>query len=180
MIKRKTFRIARKPKKGTFKRSKLKKRGKARKASKISLWRQYNVPDWAYHRYEGERGIYWFWLSRDVRQSEFEKWDGRCLTCLMRLEDWRDGDCGHVVPSANCGEFLRFHRKNLTLQHKKCNNPHFTPDAGLRNAIHYDQRYGAGAIEKLLALKATKTKPPTKKQYEQLIKALPAYQQSLL
>jgi len=180
---RNSARIVRKAVKRPFKRSLGKKRGiapKKRKQSKIALWRSWNVPDYAYHRYEGLRGVLWYWMSRDVRQSEFEKWDRRCLTCLGRLDDWRDGDCGHVIPSANCGEYLRFHRKNLTLQHKKCNQPRFTPDAGIRNAIHYNQRYGAGAIEALLALKTKKQKVPTKKQYEQLIKEIPAYQASLL
>ena len=136
------------------------------------------MPDNAYHRYQGLRGIYWYWLSRDVRESEWDKWDGLCLTCLEPLERWEDGDCGHVVASARCGEYLRFNRINLTIQHKKCNNPRFSPNAGAMNAIHYDQRYGQGAYERLYAMRKTEAKCPRQDEYRELIKAIPAYERS--
>src|SRR3990167_7887321 len=66
-------------------------------------------------RYTGLRGIYWYWLSRQVRKEQWEMWEGKCLTCLIPLLTWEEGQCGHVVPSSMCGEFLRLNKINLTL-----------------------------------------------------------------
>lgn len=148
--------------------------------TKIGVWREWNVPDGAYHRYEGLRGVYWYWLSRDVRESEWKRWNKLCLTCLLPVEDWeKDGQCGHIIASHGCGEYLRFNRINLTLQHAKCNNPRFTPMAASLNAIHYDQRYGVGAYEKLYAMKDIEAKQPKTSEYPELIRALQSYQNSL-
>jgi len=148
------------------------------KKTKIGLWREWLVPDGAYHRYEGLRGVYWYWLSREIRQNEWEKWDGRCLTCLEPLEDWRQGQCGHIVASAGCGEYLRFNPINLTLQHDACNNPRFTPNASALNAVHYDQRYGDGAWEKLYAMRKLEAKHPTQAQYRTLISNLNSFKEA--
>lgn len=150
-----------------------------RRKTKIDLWREWLVPDGAARRYQGLRGIYWYWLSRDVRKSEWKKWDGKCLTCYGYIHNWQEGDCGHVVPSRVCGEILRFARRNLTIQHKGCNNPRFAPHAPALNAIHYDERYGQGAFQKLFDERKTLTKVPTQEEYRQLIRSLPSYQSKL-
>lgn len=152
---------------------------KKKRKTEIGLWREWLVPDGAYRRYKGLRGIYWYWLSRDVRKSEWERWNKLCLTCLNPVSQWEDGDCGHVIPSSICGEYLRFYRLNLTLQHKGCNNPKFSPLAPALNAINYDKRHGIGAYEKLLALKGTPTREPSQAEYRLLIRALPSYQAKL-
>jgi len=175
MIRRKYFGVKRK-----LHKSKLPHKPSKPRKTKIGLWREWLVPDGAYHRYEGLRGIYWYWLSRDVRQSEWEKWDGKCLTCLIPLEDWRQGQCGHVIASAGCGEFLRFNRINLTLQHDHCNNPRYTPNASALNAIHYDQRYGKGAWEKLYAMRKIEARNPSQAQYRALISNLKSFKEASL
>lgn len=129
-------------------------------------------------RYVGLRGIYWYWLSRDVRKSEWEKWNGECITCLVPLETWEEGQCGHILASAFCGEYLRFNRINLTLQHSKCNNPRFSPHAGVANAINIDKRHGAGYMESLYSLRKKECKTPTQDEYRALIRALPSYQEA--
>lgn len=131
-------------------------------------------------RYTGLRGVYWYWLSRDVRKSEWEKYNGECLTCLERIEKWEEADCGHIVASRWCGEFLRFNRMNLTIQHKKCNNPRFCPQAGVMNAINIDKRHGTGYMDRLVSLRKTEAKEPSQDQYRELIRALPSYQAALL
>lgn len=149
-----------------------------KKRTKISLWREWLVPDNAYHRYVGLRGVYWYWLSRQIRKEEFDKY-GVCLTCLLPVLNWEtDGQCGHVIPSQNCGEYLRLNRKNLTLQHSWCNNPKFTPNAGILNALHYNQRYGKNAIELLIGQTDRQVKEPTQEEYRELIRALPSYKDS--
>ena len=124
-----------------FKRGKAIKRGKVRKPSKISLWRQWNVPDWAYHRYEGIKGVYWFWFSRTIRDRDYEKFSGKCITCGLYVERGSDQAC-HIFAAKNCGFALLFHPLNVHLGHSHCNNPRFTPDAGVSNALTMEKRYG--------------------------------------
>ena len=147
------------------------------KKHKIDLWREWLVPDNAYHRYSGLRGIYWYWLSRDIRKDEWEKY-GVCLTCQQPIEDWHYADCGHIINASKCGEYLRFARENLVIQHKHCNNPRITPDASLLNAVNYNKRYGAGAIEKLYELKKKVISPVKKSEWETRIRALKSYQEA--
>lgn len=149
-----------------------------KKRKKIDIWREWLVPDNAYHRYNGLRGIFWYWLSREVRKSDWEKY-GTCLTCGEEVEDWEMADCGHIIASKWCGEYLRFRRENLTLQHKKCNNPRFTPQAGILNAVNIDKRHGVGTMLHLLELQKVKAKEPTQDEYRQLIRGLRSYQEEL-
>jgi len=156
---------------------------KRKKKTKIGILREWLVPIGIDSvRFKGNmlRSVYWYWLSRDVRKSEWEKWDKLCLTCLRPIENWEDGHCGHVIASAGCGEYLRFHRSNLTLQHAACNSDRITPMAAALNAIHYDERYGKGAWDKLYALRKIDCKEPKQSEYPDLIRALPSYQEALL
>lgn len=165
----------RKPRSST----KLSKRPRKRAKSKIDLRREWLVPDSTGKlRYVGIRGVYWYWLSRDVRKSEWEKY-GICITCLGSIEDWRTEDCGHIIASDRCGEYLRLNRKNLTLQHKKCNNSLWTPQAGVLNTLNMDKRHGAGYMESLRALMTVECKEPTTNEYKELIQALPSYKEAL-
>ncbi len=130
-------------------------------------------------RYSGLRGVYWYWLSRQVRKDEWIKWDGKCITCDVPLATWEEGQCGHVVPSRMCGEYLRLNPINLTLQHAKCNNPRFRPDAGALNAIHFDKRHGQGAFQELYDMKKIEAKEPSQEEYRTLIRSLPSFQEAL-
>lgn len=161
---------------------------RAKKKTKTDVYREFCLPEFMIRsgglkkwvRYSDPyRGMYWYWLSRDVRKKEWEKWGGLCLTCLQPIEKWQDGQCGHIVASKGCGEFLRFNRINLTIQHSKCNNPRFSPNAGALNAIHYDQRHGQGAYERLYAMRKTDAKEPNAEQYRNLIQGLQSYQEAL-
>lgn len=153
-------------------------RSKKPAKTEIGIWREWLVPDNAYHRFKGLRGVYWYWLSRQIRKEDWDTY-GVCITCLQPVQNWIDADCGHILPSSNCGEYLRFYRLNLTLQHKKCNNPRFTPNAGIYNAIHMDERHGEGTIKFLMSLTKKETKEPTGKEYKELIQALSSYQEAL-
>lgn len=157
------------------------KKKKSKSSKDLELRREWLLPTGYNHklRYVGLRGIYWYWLSRDVRKTEWEKWNGECITCLVPLATWEEGQCGHMVASSECGEFLRFNRKNLALQHAKCNNPRFNPNAGARNAVHYDMRYGQGAWDRLYALRKVECKNPKQEEYRELIRALPSYQEAV-
>lgn len=157
---------------------KTKKRTTKPKKTQIGLWREWLVPDSAYHRFKGLRGVYWYWLSRQVRKEDAEKYE-ICITCLLPIEDWKSVDCGHIIASDGCGEYLRFFRLNLTAQHKGCNNPLFSPSAGVLNALHMEERHGKGTMEHLVSLIKKECKEPTTNEYKELIRALPSYQEAL-
>ena len=154
------------------------KRPKKKKRTYADLKREWLVPAQGYTRFTGIRGIYWYWLSRDVRQKEWEKYH-HCLTCLVEMDSWKEGVCGHVIASQNCGEYLRLNRINLTIQHRSCNSDRITPQASALNALHYDQRHGKGAWDKLYSLRKTEAKCPTTNEYKELIRGLDSYKEAL-
>lgn len=146
----------------------------------LALKREWLVPENSGPmRYAGLRGIYWYWLSRDVRKKEWDKY-GVCITCLEPIEDWRvNCDCGHILASSFCGEYLRLNPINLTIQHKKCNNPRFSPHAGVANALNIDKRHGVGYMENLYSLRKKEAKCPTTNEYKELIRNLDSYKQTV-
>ena len=148
---------------------------KPKKQTKADFCRQWGVPSPTHLRYSGLKGVYWYWLSRQIRKEEWQKY-GVCLTCQEKIPKWEEADCGHILAASKCGFGLLFARRNLTIQHKKCNNPLFTPDAGVRNGINLDKRYGAGFSEKLLSERGKITKEWDKATYEQKIQELPSFQ----
>lgn len=146
------------------------------KVTKADFKRSWGIDPKTDLRYTGIAGVYWHYLSKQVRQEDFEKYGGRCVSCPRRLETPRDGDCGHLVASGAGGFATRFLRQNLALQCKRCNNPSWTPDAPLYFAIEVDRRYGAGTAAHLASLKGVKQKEMKRHEYETAIRALPSYQ----
>ena len=102
------------------------------------------------------------------------------MTCGIVILDWREGQAGHLFAAKDCGFALLFHPFNVHLQHPKCNNPRFTPSAGVLNTRTFIQRYGKEKLEELIILKCHKTKEWSRQEYEKRIKALPTYTQQSL
>jgi hypothetical protein len=160
------------------KRANFKRRATKPKKTKISLFREWNVPDGAYRRYSGIKGCYWYWFSRTIRDRDYEMFKGKCMTCGEYVER-EVSQCGHVFAAKDCGFTLLFHPLNNHLQHAKCNNPRFTPSAGIYNALTVNKRYGDTTIDDLIELKKAKGKEWSKQEYEDQIRKLPAYRKSL-
>lgn len=154
-------------------------RPKKKKQTKADFNRQWNVPPNMPLRYTGLAGIYWYFLSQQVREEDFVTYKGKCVSCKATTENWHEWDCGHFVASGGGGFATRFLRTNLALQCKKCNNPSWSPSAPAFYAVEVDKRYGQGTAEHLLNLKGVKQKEMTKSQYEEAIKSLPSYQSTL-
>lgn len=146
-----------------------------KKQTEADLKRQWGIDPKVQLRYKGLAGVYWHWLSRDIRKLDFERY-GKCVSCPAICTDWTKWDCGHFVASGDGGFATRFMRLNLALQCKRCNNPRWCPDASAFFAIELDKRHGPGTAESLLRLKGATQKEMTDQQYELLIKALPSYQ----
>lgn len=153
-----------------------KSRVKKKKQTEADLKREWGLEAKQQLRYKGIAGIYWTYLSRQVRQEDFEEYGGKCVSCRVRLESWRDGDCGHLVASGSGGFATRFLRANLALQCKRCNKPSWCPDAPLYFALEVDRRRGAGTAAHLASLKGVKQKEMKRHEYEEAIRALPSYQ----
>lgn len=152
---------------------------KKKKQNETALKREWYVPVKVTLRYSGLPGILWYWLSRQVRQEDFEKYGGQCVSCPVRLKTWHDGDCGHLVASGAGGFATRFLRANLALQCKRCNNPSWCPDSPLFFALEVDRRWGSGTSAYLLGLRGVKQKEMKRAEYEEKIKALPSYQHAI-
>lgn len=143
----------------------------SKKKSKISLWREWGVPDYAYHRYEGLKGIYWYYFSKSIRERDYRDHGGICMTCLKYVEK-EVSQCGHLFAARDCGFALLFHPLNNHLQHSHCNNPRFTPGAGVLNAINIGKRYGQETLDMLAELKKENTKEWDKATYRKKIDEL--------
>lgn len=157
------------------KRKKLSRKAKKPRKTKVSLFREWGVPDGAYRRYTGLKGVYWYWFSKSIRDRDYKEWGGLCMTCEDFVEKGQD-QCGHVFAAKDCGFELLFHPLNNHLQHAKCNNPRFTPSAGIYNAITVEKRYGTGRIAILADIKKNSTLKEWKKsEYEYFIPKLPSY-----
>lgn len=151
---------------------------KRKKPSKADFLRSWGIFPGTWMRYTGIKGVYWFWFSRTIRERDYEKYGGLCMTCLMPVERG-DDQAGHLLAASKCGFALLFHPLNVHLQHARCNNPRFTPHAGVLNVLNISKRYGNDTVAQLLTLKETKSKEWSKQKYEEEIKKLPAYQNYL-
>lgn len=146
-----------------------------KKQTKADLLREWKLDPKLTLRYTGIAGIYWIYLSRQVRQEDFKKYGGKCVSCDAVMERWQDGDCGHFISSGSGGFATRFMRQNLALQCRRCNNPSWSPDASAFYAREIDRRWGVGTAEMLMNLKGVKQKEMKKEQYADAIRALPSF-----
>lgn len=178
----KSFKLKRKPMKVTKSVSRLKHARKGhfkrkKRQTGADLKRTWGVHPKAWMRYTGIKGIYWHYFSRHIRERDYEEHGGLCMTCNQFVENGQD-QCGHFFPARNCGIDLLFHPLNNHLQHSKCNNPRFSPHAGIYNTSNLLQRYGRDIVEKLEAIKVRKNqKEWSKQEYADHIKLLPTYYQ---
>ena len=152
----------------------IKRKRISRRPSKADFLRSWGIYPGTWMRYSGIKGVYWFWFSRTVRERDYKEHGGICITCGKYVETETSNAC-HIFAARNCGFALLFHPLNVHLGHSRCNNPRFTPSAGVFNALNMEKRYGNGTIARLARKKNNKMKEWTKVQYEERIRQLPAY-----
>lgn len=121
-------------------------------------------------RYNGIKGIYWYYFSIFVRKRDFMKYE-RCISCNKVVEDWRGCDAGHFV-AASRSRALLFDPMNVHLQCKFCNGPYNSKASGAGYAIGLDRRYGVGTAAALWDRKNEKTKEWNDEQYIIALKRL--------
>lgn len=120
-------------------------------------------------RYTGIKGCLWTIFSRYTRKRDFQLYDGQCVSCRRRLDDWKDGDAGHYVSVTRGNALTMWHEQNVNLQCKRCNNPDWSPDSSIPYGIEVDRRYGAGTALMLEELGAQRSKEYSYLEYLQQI-----------
>lgn len=146
-----------------------------KRQTKADFYRSWGINPYTYIRYSGLRGVYWHYFSKMIRERDYRENGGLCMTCEKYVEKG-DDQCGHFFPARNCGFDLLLHPLNNHLQHSWCNNPRFTPQAGIYNSRTLTKRYGHDFIERLEVIKSRPNqKEWSKKEYERRIKELPTY-----
>lgn len=88
----------------------------------------FKVPKWFMSIPVGSHGSnpvqkrYWKVISNFVRQRDFEKYNGKCVSCSARLERWQDGDAAHFKRYSVCNSYFKYNEKNIALSCKHCNH----------------------------------------------------------
>lgn len=141
------------------------KRVKKRRKTQKDLWAEYGLEKPPYVRYSGLAGILWCVMSRHIRKTEFEQYDGACVDgCGRKVLDWREADCGHFMSASKLS--TRFLRENLGLQTKFCNSPFMGNDNTYGYGKTINERYGAGTAERIIELSRKTSEPLTKAWYD--------------
>ena len=87
----------------------------------------YKVPRWFSKLPAGSHGSTpsqkkaWKVVSDYVRQRDFTKYAGKCVSCFRRLDRWQDGQAAHYRPWSTCNGLAKFNIKNLALSCAICN-----------------------------------------------------------
>jgi len=88
----------------------------------------------------------WKLVSDKVRQDEYKKYAGKCVSCHRRLDDWRDGQCAHYKAWSVCNGFFKYETKNMALSCGYCN---YVDDGATGHAFGEElkRRYGPDHLE---------------------------------
>lgn len=124
---------------------------KSIKATK-TINKGYKPPKWFSSLKQGSHGNtpaqkkYWKVVSDTIRKEEFEKYNGKCITCPKILDTWQDGQCAHYKPWSVCHGFFKYERKNLALSCANCNRLS-GGEVGYRYSQELKRRYGEDILD---------------------------------
>lgn len=102
---------------------------------------------WLRYKNPPEKGIYWYWLSRYVRERDVAKY-GTCISC-GRAITVEGSQAGHFMPADSCGRDLLFDLRNVNAECSHCNAWDDTHLLGYAEGL--DERYGEGTAAELRA-----------------------------
>ncbi len=121
------------------------------KQSKADFLRSWGLPypsfQWHHLRYKNppEKGVYWYYLSRHVRERDVKKY-GACISCGRPIAV-DTSNAGHFMPAADCGRDLLFDEKNVNGECPRCNSWDETHLLGYAEGL--DLRHGEGTAASL-------------------------------
>lgn len=130
-----------------MKRSPLRRRALKKAAKVRTLKPKYSPPDWFLAIKPGAHGStphqkrLWRMVSEAVRQEEFIKYRGKCVSCDRYLHSWQEGQCAHFKPWSVCNGLFKYERKNLAFSCSFCNS-NSGGDVGHRFGEELKRRYG--------------------------------------
>lgn len=112
----------------------------------------YKTPSWFNSITLGSHGNnpaqkrHWKVVSDTYRKADWEKYNGKCVSCETRLERWEDGQLAHYKAWSVCNSFFKYERKNLALSCPNCNR---LSDGvvGTRFAIELQKRHGKDILD---------------------------------
>jgi len=125
------------------------------KISKADYLRSWGITDptrikagftWLRYKNPPEKGIYWYYFAKMVRERDIEEW-GACISCGRPIHE--GGDAGHFIAASKCGPDLLFDPRNVNLECAQCNawdETHY-----IKYEIGLDARYGKGTAQGLKA-----------------------------
>ena len=161
-----------------------------KKESKVEFLRKWGITEptllragfsWLRYKNPPEKGIYWYYFSRWVRQRDVDIW-GTCISCGKPIT-FDTCDAGHFMPAASCGRDLLFDPKNVNAECSRCNAFDETHLLGYAEGL--DIRYGVGTADRLRQQRnqylETRTTVRDWKAdvYADKIRELPTYQQAM-
>lgn len=154
--------------------------------TKADIYRKYGLPEsmirggglkaWLRYMNPVEKGVYWYWFSRYIRERDVEQW-GTCISCNCPIT-FDSCQAGHFIPANGCGRDLLFDERNVNAECKRCNG--FDEMHLIGYAKNLDKRYGEGTSALLIQrYQDYKDGPVVRdwkaKEYEAKIHALPNY-----
>ena len=112
----------------------------------------YKVPDWFRSIPLGSHGSnptqkkYWKVVSNFVRQRDFKKYHGKCVSCSLRLPSWDAGQAAHYKAYSVCNSFFKYEVSQIAFSCPSCNH-RADGVVGHAFAEELKRRYGENHLE---------------------------------
>lgn len=114
------------------------------KGYKTPAW--FNKIPYGSHGNNAVQKRYWKLISDTYREEDFIKYKGKCVSCPLVLDHWKDGDLAHFKRYSVCNSYFKYERKNLALSCKGCNR-NDDGVVGFRFGEELKRRHGDHIIE---------------------------------
>lgn len=88
----------------------------------------------------------WRIVSEYVRQRDFKKYHGKCVSCSKTLDSWQDGQAAHFKPWSVCNGSFKYNVDNLALSCYFC-NMNSGADIGYRFGEEMKRRHGKNHLD---------------------------------
>lgn len=119
----------------------------------------YKVPKWFSRLPPGSHGSTpsqkkaWKVVSDYVRERDFIKYGGKCVSCFRRLDRWQDGQAAHFKPWSTSNGLFKYELLNIHLSCPICNYGSGA-DVGFAYGEELKRRYGDDIVYVLSDLNA--------------------------
>lgn len=122
------------------------------RASQTAKNRGYTPPDWFKKIKTGSHGStptqkrLWTIVSEYVRKRDFQRYNGKCISCDTILSRWQDGQAAHYIPYSRCHGMYKFDPENIYLSCAICNTGYGGAHVGYNFGNEIVRRQGHDAL----------------------------------